>query len=971
MSCKGSSGGNAKRKGKSGRASRKRLAASHPPALALSAHLSPPNFNSERSEGGADSPSASYWSRLGDVDDNLEGADEQLPEGGEGHEKVSPRPPTSSNMAVPFTHAPPPLKPFVVGDLVHVEHRTWPGMNKHGGVGLVCGVLDPPGSAYNVKYSVTQKVDRDVEACHVHAHSFPVESVGARYRRGCGGRAKINNDGGSGGVSRSDGGLSTALKIRKTRAVRRSAAASTVAGGVSAAFSFSSSTPSNERDHVQATPRLEDKVKGKVEVPPEAQEGTSGSRGSYNLVATSLIGSREGVKNLSDAEAGGFESVCDINYFRASREEVGGSNGSKCGEGVPEARSFDSDGRGQETVNLKKNDEPRACQIIASAEEINISEKETEEAATAAVKSLPCFQRNPPQHLIETGSHQERDLRQLRRLVTLSDADKRPLDNPSGRVSSREVPTSPEEESFGIIDDDETPSGLLHSSISGSLRSSLGTGPLEPSRTDTTVHSIGPSRHSSIGYSNSAVHGVDAERARIDANPKIDASSASNRVGSQIEMARIGDDPLGGLSKSLNSSPSLRTLLERRDISVAASQHTSQKAMPPPSPLLSPSDLSPSWLSSPPPVTPSKTPAYKIGDFVAVLSRSSPGVNKEGGVARITQVRPGGMYDVKYLLRKGNEKYVIATILSPYSDAKVDEAATASGGSKSGGRRDNSKRATVSSLTKTGTPVRRTHRTNKGSCPPDAAAGQANAACLSYMLGETQHPELDLDPDLGEELDPDEVGLGGDRRRGEPATAAKEAEEIVPVSNSATHGSGRGNQGKIKSGEEEEGGGAVRKSSNSSEGRDSRKERDGNKFEGGKVNVQEFIRDKRRLDNSANGSDGTRSKNSNVRPKTALDTRDFVGAKDGPQSHGRRNATTTLKKRSRHLLDRPSTGKGIEKEEDCGAIERGSAVGADNSRGGEERRSSSTRRGQTTTVVLTLSSSAPQMMALAESLAKR
>ncbi|CAM9634584.1 unnamed protein product, partial [Hapterophycus canaliculatus] len=74
-------------------------------------------------------------------------------------------------------------QPFVVGDLVSVESRTWPGMNKHGGVALVTAVLDPPGSAYDVKYSVGQKSDRGVDAGYVHAYAFPEETVGSRYRR--------------------------------------------------------------------------------------------------------------------------------------------------------------------------------------------------------------------------------------------------------------------------------------------------------------------------------------------------------------------------------------------------------------------------------------------------------------------------------------------------------------------------------------------------------------------------------------------------------------------------------------------------------------------------------------------------------------------------------------------------------------------------------------------------------------------
>jgi len=106
---------------------------------------------------------------------------------------------------LPSPSPPPPLppqQPFVVGDLVFVEHRTWPGMNKHGGVAFVTAVVDPPGTSYDVKYTVGHGVDRGVEARYVHAYVFPEESVGVRSRRGRETRGRAFSGGSSGSVRR-------------------------------------------------------------------------------------------------------------------------------------------------------------------------------------------------------------------------------------------------------------------------------------------------------------------------------------------------------------------------------------------------------------------------------------------------------------------------------------------------------------------------------------------------------------------------------------------------------------------------------------------------------------------------------------------------------------------------------------------------------------------------------------------------
>jgi hypothetical protein len=47
---------------------------------------------------------------------------------------------------------------------------------------------------------------------------------------------------------------------------------------------------------------------------------------------------------------------------------------------------------------------------------------------------------------------------------------------------------------------------------------------------------------------------------------------------------------------------------------------------------------------------------YTIGEVVEVESRQTPGINKEGGVARITKIHDDGTYDVEYIVRGGVER---------------------------------------------------------------------------------------------------------------------------------------------------------------------------------------------------------------------------------------------------------------------------------------------------------------------------
>jgi len=59
-------------------------------------------------------------------------------------------------------------------------------------------------------------------------------------------------------------------------------------------------------------------------------------------------------------------------------------------------------------------------------------------------------------------------------------------------------------------------------------------------------------------------------------------------------------------------------------------------------------------------------PRFKLDEVVDVLPRVGPGMNKPGGVARITSIHPDGFYDVKYIVGAGKETRVAAQyVLAP------------------------------------------------------------------------------------------------------------------------------------------------------------------------------------------------------------------------------------------------------------------------------------------------------------------
>ncbi|CAM9523514.1 unnamed protein product, partial [Choristocarpus tenellus] len=74
-------------------------------------------------------------------------------------------------------------------------------------------------------------------------------------------------------------------------------------------------------------------------------------------------------------------------------------------------------------------------------------------------------------------------------------------------------------------------------------------------------------------------------------------------------------------------------------------------------------------LSTTLPTTPSMIGAtnaacFGVGDIVDVQARTSPGLNRPGGVARVSRVRDDGTYDVKYVVSRGGESGLPANLLS-------------------------------------------------------------------------------------------------------------------------------------------------------------------------------------------------------------------------------------------------------------------------------------------------------------------
>lgn len=715
-----------------------------------------------------------------------------------------------------------PPRPFVLGDLVFVEHRTWPGMNKHGGVALVCAVLDPPGSRYDVKYSVSQKLDRGVEAHFIHPYSFPLENVGNRSRRGGArrtGTKGITSGGGSGSSGSSSG--SRASKRGRTAI----SAPASVASVPSATTPAPSPAPSQQRtagSHEQPSILTDpttaiatsDAMRNQVELEEGAESRYPGGLKKSEEPGTVMRRVEDSDAEVLDAGNKGSSSaavhardtrgVVERSHEQA-KEETG--ENSRPGEGVnftgenveaveeedeeeqeqeqegekvkerekedeeeqgERADMGDKKGKGKGKRKLKwrrKPSETAAPSLSSSAKGDEIKEGQVPVQGVSGTESLSMSQISSCSGMEGNGTQGTRvGVRRKRRRQRVCE----PLSPCGSEELAAEHAT---EEQFTQSE----PGGLEIGGASDVDVEDV-SGFSSPQR---RADEEGGGDVEAIGL------GVSASPDGTDSREDVPRGASTGGGAAGIPTVQPQSQPIvsttdagsGGSSARPQESPSYLAMSHAslvRPESKPRSQGSSREAMPPPpppAPLPSPAQTRQTVSSTSEPLSLSSPAAslYKVGDLVEVPSRSSPGVNKEGGVAKVTRVSPDGTYCVKYLVRQGTEKGVAGALMSPYSlgddsgdrsgdgDGDGDDEPAVGGrvGSGGGGRsaRHGGKRSGALPI-----PTRRTHRTNKGYCPPDAAAGQANAACLSYLLGETQHPELDLDPDLGEDLDPDAGG---------------------------------------------------------------------------------------------------------------------------------------------------------------------------------------------------------------------
>jgi hypothetical protein len=65
------------------------------------------------------------------------------------------------------------------------------------------------------------------------------------------------------------------------------------------------------------------------------------------------------------------------------------------------------------------------------------------------------------------------------------------------------------------------------------------------------------------------------------------------------------------------------------------------------------------------------TASFKVGDIIAVKPRTWPGINKQGGIAKVIKVNEDNSYDVSYVLG-GKEKRVDAVFCSIHDDSLPD-----------------------------------------------------------------------------------------------------------------------------------------------------------------------------------------------------------------------------------------------------------------------------------------------------------
>lgn len=838
-------------------------------------------------------------------------------------------PSLSSNAPSPSSSLPPP--PFAVGDLVSVDGRSWPGMNKQGGVGFVNAVSDPPGSLYDIKYILTRKVERGIDARFVHPHAFLDDTLGSRSRRGTGGRETRRARSRVGSAPKEASGPD----LTRERSAAQSDAAKSNVGDNTVLTADPSRKPSpfrNSEEHGGASAadvHTEKKRNATNEIEAHEEQVNSETRGrnavvqrnesDTSLIITSGFGrsdSDNGRLGRNRNAVEGSDQTKPMEYEKEKRNGADESENSKsaCLAASGGGRCDSSNaGLGQGChADLEKENRPReefpnesgrtdcgsdsdTTLVIAGGEEEGDSSDDVE----SCEKGLGADNFPDRKMARERGNEEVIERRHLAAEVgRQSRGDRGKEENPGlNRVEVAEARRSERvgDERLGykeaVVDRPQqagqnSPRPPLTSDVQYDRRGRW-TGALlstrVPSETENFAGSAGIEK-----YIGSAQDVAD----RLSPTKGSSASSSTRKFegspcheekpqntsedASQVGLAsEVGKKHLAAFQKS--STPSSVSSAhgmpdEPSERSRAVCERTPQQVMPLPAPFKSPSQSL-------------KTPSYKVGDLVEVMSRSSPGVNKEGGVARVTRANTDGTYDVKYCVRHGAERAVEASIMSPY--AMDEEVNTTSDGGESEGNRTEEGQLPVSSTSTAGVSVRRTNR--RGSCPPDAAVGQANAACLNLILGDTQHPELALDPDLLENLSLMEGGALVDPAQQKQKDAVPESGDsgCVPDSSSAAHG--------------------------------------GEKVVGKRGRPPRGV--KRRKD------DGSRHKVSKKKPK--------VGDKRTREGN-----------RARHLASR----------------ENGTVSASDS---GAEVTSSNSRLGQARPVVLTLSSLTPEMIDVAESLSCR
>ena len=1072
------------------------------------------------------------------------------------------------------TPPPQPRLPFVIGDLVSVDSRTWPGMNKPGGVARICAVLDPPGSAYDVKYSVSRAFDRGVEARFVYPYAFPTETVGIRSRRSGGSRGGSSTrwqHGGSSGGSRRGGSISGHSPAASPRSPAAAAAASASSVATATAASAIADAaiptllPSPPRDTAgrrrQVTVAVAESAPAVVVVVPESERnpgaaavaetrgngarpagmgdsfGEGSSRSSDTTAPPSAV-HVEGRVCLSDAGTrivdGGEATSTPAGGGSAEISEAGGgllgsmrtreyegerkgrgAGGGPGGEGGAGAlvsdRSEAEDEKGEESQLCSGRAPSPVCDVSAESfgrngfderqehaedekeEEGRVQEKkegeegrgeeqgegEDEKEKGADLQQLPDLPATSPRRSVGRADNMQYETsRGQRERLPLSVAQTAGLEGASRVGTAMNAPRPIEREGVAAMGVEGNATPLLEADDKNDAAEPL-TMDVEDDAT-TPPQSCGNTNSSCLGFPPEAGPGTpsasdhgspspvvtgsaasgSSQAGRLsehldDGAPKLEAESTKPTNapdgGSPADTAEreihVGVDKGGGTRHHSPAPPGPATLRVASEIPAGLAERPERlpgRLVPllPLRPSLADWTTVPSpMLPPPPPPLPSlmppppspKAPAFKVGDWVNVPSRSSPGVNKEGGVAKVTRLRPDGTYDLKYSVRLGAEKGVSGSILSSYEledgdGHNNDDGATEGGGgsrssSSSSGGRDIRERRDASTPPSSMSPVvasarvrRRTHRTNRGYCPPDAAAGQANAACLSYLLGETQHPELDLDPDLGDDLDPDEGSP--DARRSQKRLGETKSTVTAATVVAAT-GAGAGQEGascaagcSVEAGDEVRGDGGNgadedRDAGNGGEegrgGREGGEEGEEGEGEGPRAGCEGFDEINREESSGANGTSRGRiaSRDSAIdAPHRTLSEGDTTGAPKNlvaprdrglgigsARSHGRGRATPTSRKRARVSGD-PASRAGVSAGRGMGGGGSGDLSRASGSRGGnrgsrdgggevggvkrvEEEVSESNGRGHSAEVVLIMSAATPKSAALAKSMVKR